>query len=224
MPFDLGGQCGPSTGEQHHRLVTNGIWEMPGGLQLSGLYFFGSGQRSGTQAGRDGRDSGGKSNRLRTDGTIVERNNWVGLPIHRVDMKLAWPIPAGAYEIEASVEIFNLFNHANFYTYVTNEASPSYGNPASVVPGRLRAADGGRRPEGELLAGHGSAGRPGEGTPLRTPAVPSRKRLADTDTRQQGGFMRRALALGSHRVTQLHAGGPGRRTAARLRHPRGKRA
>ena len=129
IPRDLGGQCGPSTGEQHHRLVTNGIWEMPGGLQLSGLYFFGSGQRSLTQAGRDGRDSGGKSNRLRTDGTIVERNNWVGLPIHRVDMKLAWPIPAGAYEIEASVEIFNLFNHANFYTYVTNEASPSYGLP-----------------------------------------------------------------------------------------------
>ena len=57
------------------------------------------------------------------------RNNWVGLPIHRVDMKLAWPIPAGAYEIEASVEIFNVFNHANFYTYVTNESSPSYGNP-----------------------------------------------------------------------------------------------
>ena len=61
----------------------------------------------------------------------MPRNNWVGLPIHRVDMKLAWPIPAGAYEIEASVEIFNLFNHANFYTYVTNESSPSYGNRVS---------------------------------------------------------------------------------------------
>ena len=43
-------------------------------------------------------------------------------------MKLAWPIPAGAYEIEASMEIFNLFNHANFFQYVTSESSPSYGN------------------------------------------------------------------------------------------------
>ena len=128
IPFDLGGQCGPSTGEQHHRLVTNAIWEAPGGLQLSGLYFFGSGQRSATTYGTDFRDSGGKSNRLRPDGALVPRHDWVGLPIHRVDMKLAWPIPAGAYEIEASLEVFNLFNHANFYTYVTNESSPSYGN------------------------------------------------------------------------------------------------
>ena len=129
IPFDLGGECGPSTGEQHHRLVTNAIWEAPGGLQLSGLYFFGSGQRSATTYGTDFRDSGGKSRRLRPDGSLVTRHDWVGLPIHRVDMKLAWPIPAGAYEIEASVEIFNVFNHANFYTYVTNESSPSYGNP-----------------------------------------------------------------------------------------------
>ena len=129
IPFDLGGQCGPSTGEQHHRLVTNAIWETPGGLQLSGLYFFGSGQRSATSYGTDFRDSGGKSNRLRPDGALVPRHDWVGLPIHRVDMKLAWPIPAGAYEIEASLEVFNLFNHANFYSYVTNESSPSYGNP-----------------------------------------------------------------------------------------------
>ena len=126
---DLGGQCGPGTGEQHHRLVTNAIWEMPGGAQLSGLYFFGSGNRWGTNYGADLRNSGGKSTRLRPDGTIVPRNNFVGNPIHRVDMKLAWPVQAGAYEIEASIEVFNLFNHANFFQYTTAEASPSYGLP-----------------------------------------------------------------------------------------------
>ena len=126
---DLGGECGPSTGEQHHRLVTNAIWEMPGGAQLSGLYFFGSGQRWGTSYGADLRNSGNKSTRLRPDGTIVPRNDFVGNPIHRVDMKLAWPVQAGAYEIEASLEVFNLFNHANFYQYTTAEASPAYGLP-----------------------------------------------------------------------------------------------
>ena len=102
---------------------------MPGGLQLSGLYFFGSGNRAATTISGDPRNSGGKSNRYRPDGSLVPRNDWVGLPIHRIDMKLAWPIQAGAYEIEASLEVFNLLNHANFYTYVTNESSPSYGLP-----------------------------------------------------------------------------------------------
>ncbi|MCY4122734.1 MAG: TonB-dependent receptor [Acidobacteria bacterium] len=126
---DLGGECGPGQGEQNHRLVANGIWEMPGGIQFSGLYFYGSGQRWPTTYGADLRNSGNKSLRLRPDGAIVPRNDFVGDPIHRVDLKLARPIPVGRFEVEASLEVFNLFNHANFFQYVTAEASPSYAQP-----------------------------------------------------------------------------------------------
>jgi len=53
----------------------------------------------------------------------------VGDPIHRADLQLARPIPVGRFEVEASLEVFNLFTHANFFQYVPAEASPSYAQP-----------------------------------------------------------------------------------------------
>jgi hypothetical protein len=40
---DLGGEWTLATTDQRHRAVFNGIWQLPYGFQLSGLYFFGSG-------------------------------------------------------------------------------------------------------------------------------------------------------------------------------------
>ena len=36
---------------------------------------------------------------------------------------------SGAVRVDAIVELFNVFNHANYGSYVTSEASPSYGRP-----------------------------------------------------------------------------------------------
>src|SRR5207247_6375330 len=38
-----------SSGSQRHRAVTNGIWDLGHGFQLSGIYFFGSGERFRTR-------------------------------------------------------------------------------------------------------------------------------------------------------------------------------
>jgi hypothetical protein len=127
---DLGDQYGPAEGEQTHRAVFNAIWEAPLGVQLSGLYFYGSGQRVATTDGRDLRDSGGYARRLRPDGTIVPRNNCVGLPIHRVDLRFVRPFRLfGSVRVEGSLEVFNLFNHENFASYTTAEANPAFGKP-----------------------------------------------------------------------------------------------
>src|SRR5262249_25578903 len=82
---DLGGECGLGASgsydaaDQRHRAVFNGIWDLTHGLQLSGLYFYGSGYRFTTTYGGDLRDTGGLVNpRLRPNGTIVPRNNFVG--------------------------------------------------------------------------------------------------------------------------------------------------
>jgi hypothetical protein len=137
---DLGGEWTYAVGDQRHRAVFNGIWNLPYKLELSGLYFFGSGQRTATTYGGDLRDTGGGSGgsspgRLRPDGTIVPRNNFVGKPLHRVDLRVQRRLPLGGQRsIVPMVEVFNLFNHANYGAYVTDEAAGVlYGRPVQAV-------------------------------------------------------------------------------------------
>jgi hypothetical protein len=131
---DLGDDYSLAATDQRHRLVFNGIWQVGGGFQLSGLYFYGSGERLATIYGVDLRDVGegfeAFAQRVRPDGTLVPRNGFVGNPVHRVDLRLQERIPiAGQVAIDAIFEVFNLFDRANYGTYVTDEASPLYGEP-----------------------------------------------------------------------------------------------
>src|SRR5262245_19968436 len=62
VPFrtvpDIGGEYSLAVGDQRHRAVFNGIWQLRYGFQLSGLYFFGSGERFPTSWGTDLRQMG----------------------------------------------------------------------------------------------------------------------------------------------------------------------
>jgi hypothetical protein len=131
---DLGGEYSLAAGDQRHRAVFSGIYEAPLGIQVSGMYFFGSGTRRTTSYGGDLRNVGGTAvseQRLRPDGTIVPRNNLVGYPIHRVDMRLQKKVGLGGNRSIAGVlEVFNLLNHENYGSYTTQESSASYGLPS----------------------------------------------------------------------------------------------
>lgn len=132
---DLGEQYGLAVGDQRHRAVFNGIWDMGYGFQLSGLYFFGSGQRFETNYGGDRRNRGSTTGpqgaRLRPDGTVVPRNNLVGQPIHRVDLRFQKRFSlAGSLAIDGMLEVFNLFNHENYGSYTTVESNRRYGQPS----------------------------------------------------------------------------------------------
>jgi hypothetical protein len=120
-----------STGfDQRHRMTVNAISDLPYGIQLSGLYFFASGQRFETSYGGDLRDTGGVSSRLRPDGTIVPRNNFVGRPLHRVDVRMQKRLSLGSgVHIDGIAEVFNAFNHANYGAYITDESNRLYGQP-----------------------------------------------------------------------------------------------
>ena len=60
----------------------------------------------------------------------MPRNNLVGDPVHRVDIRLQERIPLpGTVRIDGMFEVFNLFDRANYGTYVTNEAASNYGQP-----------------------------------------------------------------------------------------------
>jgi hypothetical protein len=130
VPEDIGNNWAYAQGDQRHRAVFNGIWELPFELQLSGLYMYGSGQVFPTNYGADLRNSGNAFLRLRPDGTIAPRDGVRGNPIHRTDLRVVrrFRIQQGL-RAEASFEVFNVFNHVNYGNYVTVEASSLYGQP-----------------------------------------------------------------------------------------------
>jgi carboxypeptidase family protein len=140
VPFplapDLAGEYGWSAGDQRHRAVVNGIWTLPRGLQLSGLYFYGSGARAQTTCGcgdtrRTGRGAGG---RLRLDGTVIPLGGFVGQPLHRVDLRLQQRVPiSGRMRVDGIFEVFNVFNYENYGTYTLAESNRNFGKPAQNV-------------------------------------------------------------------------------------------
>jgi hypothetical protein len=128
---DLGADHGLGATDQRHRAVFNGIWQMKYGFQLSGIYFYGSGERLATTYGGDTRLTGdSRGNRLRPNGTIVPRNNFVGKPIHRVDTRIQKRFALRSrVKLDGIAEVFNVLNHANFGSYVTQENNSGYGKP-----------------------------------------------------------------------------------------------
>jgi hypothetical protein len=140
LASDMGGEYTLAATDQRHRAVFNGIWDVGYGLQLSGVYFFGSGKRYGTSYGGDLRNVGesntgaigaSQTPRLRPDGTLVPRNSLVGAPVNRVDLRLQRRFRlAGRAGVDGLLEVFNLFNHANYGSYVTVESNRNYGQPS----------------------------------------------------------------------------------------------
>jgi hypothetical protein len=121
---DLGQEYGLATTDQRHRAVFNGIWDVGYGFQVSGLYFYGSGQRFASTYG------GGDRTRLRPDGSIVPRNNFTGLPLHKVDFRLQRRFALrGRRSVDGIVEAYNLLNHANYGSYTLAESNVTYGKP-----------------------------------------------------------------------------------------------
>jgi hypothetical protein len=131
---DFGGEWTLGVGDQRHRAVFNGIVDVGYGFQVSGLYFYGSGKRRATTYGGDLRRMGSFStNRLRPDGTIVPRNNFVGDPLHRVDVRLQRRFNFAGVSIDGIAEVFNLFNHENYGNYITAESNRNYGRPTATA-------------------------------------------------------------------------------------------
>jgi hypothetical protein len=134
VPFatapDMGGEWALSDADQRHRFVLNGIWQVGGGFQVSGLLYHGSGIRSASFYGGDERQTNADfSQRLRPDGTIVPRNSFIQPAENRVDLGFQQRIPLGArVSIDAIAGIFNVFNVENF-TLVTEEGADDFGEP-----------------------------------------------------------------------------------------------
>ena len=139
VPFPVnaafGDDYGPGVTDQRHRAVFNGIWDIGYGFQASGIYFYGSGEHFAVTSGAGVSTTlmgAAGSDRLRTNGTIVPRNSFVGRPIKRLDVRVQRHFRAGPHlGADGVVEVFNAFNRANYGGYVTNESSLQFGQPSS---------------------------------------------------------------------------------------------
>jgi carboxypeptidase family protein/TonB-dependent receptor-like protein len=129
----VGGGFGQS-GDQRHRAVLNGVWDLGYGFQLSGVYFYGSGERFATNTGVDLRTQGNNAAselRLRADGSFIPRAAIVGKSIHRLDARIQKRLPLFAHvTADGLFEVYNVFNHANYGSYTTVETNAQYGKPS----------------------------------------------------------------------------------------------
>jgi hypothetical protein len=131
VPFavapDLGNEYTLADTDQRHRAVFSGIWEVGKGFQVSGLHYLGAGIRSATTYGGDNRGLGaGGSARLRPDGTIVPRNDYIQPAQNKTDLRVQQRIPLGnRVNIDLIGEAFNVFNRPN-WGITTQQSSTNY--------------------------------------------------------------------------------------------------
>jgi len=122
VPFelaqDLNGEWSFAEGDQRHRMVMNGIWQVGHGFQLSGIHYFSAGDRSATSYGGDLRVLGAGSverQRLRPDGTIVPRNDFTQPARNRTSLRVQQRVTLpNRVSIDVMAEAFNVFNVENF--------------------------------------------------------------------------------------------------------------
>jgi hypothetical protein len=137
VPFavagDLGNEFTLADTDQRHRAVLSAIWEVGRGFQVSGLHYLGAGIRSGHNYGGDERNVGaGGSARLRPNGTIVPRNDFIQPAQNKTDVRVQQRIPLGGRRsIDLLAEAFNVFNRPN-WGITTQESSANFNQRTSA--------------------------------------------------------------------------------------------
>ena len=122
VPFelaqDLGGEWSFAEGDQRHRMVLNGIWQVGHGFQVSGIHYTSAGDRSATSYGGDLRVLGAGSverQRLRPDGTITPRNDFTQPARNRTNLRIQQRVSLPhRIAIDVMAEAFNVFSQENF--------------------------------------------------------------------------------------------------------------
>ena len=132
---DLGADYSLAVSDQRHRAVFNGIWQLGYGFQLSGVYFYGSGPALSDQLRR--RPS--QRRHRRQSPAAPGRVDRSAQQLRRRSRSIGWtrapeavPDP-GRIGIDGILEVFNLFNHANYGAYTTTEVSPATARRTSTI-------------------------------------------------------------------------------------------
>jgi hypothetical protein len=116
-------------GDQRHRVSFNGIWDIGFGFQASGLFIWGDNGKATPTSGVDALQTGGAAGRVRANGTVIPRNSFDIPDYTRTDVRLQRRFGIGRARVEGIIEVFNVFNHANYGSFVLNESNSRFGQP-----------------------------------------------------------------------------------------------
>jgi hypothetical protein len=95
------------TGEDRHIVRANGVYSLPMGFQLSGVWQFNSGSYSSYTSGRNPLGGFG-NNRLRNDLSFVPLNTFKNEANHRLDLRVAKDFSLGGNRrLQVTAEVFN---------------------------------------------------------------------------------------------------------------------
>ena len=129
---DLEGEWSFAEGDQRHRFVLNGIWQVGRGFQMSVIQYASAGDRSATSYGGDLRVLGAGSverQRLRPNGTIVPRNAFTQPMRNRTNLRFQQRVTLPhRLAIDVLAEAFNVFNRSNL-TINAQENNAQYLQP-----------------------------------------------------------------------------------------------
>jgi hypothetical protein len=137
---DLDAEYGYSDRDQRHRFNTWFLWQAPWDINVNARYSYRSAQPQSLKP--DGTPSvnpwmvAGPSDRIRSDGSIVTRNN--GRKDNKyssLDLRLSKEFQLSALTIEPIIEAFNLFNSDNFL-------APEVTNLVFNFDGTIRSGNG----------------------------------------------------------------------------------
>ena len=117
---------------QRNTLRFNGVWSLPKGFALSGYWGYGSPNPSSTTS-TNVDPLGIGSTRVRSDLSIIPRNNFKGDNFQTLDLHLSKDLKFGErFKLTGIAEVFDLYNHQQF-TYNTLETSSAFGKASGTA-------------------------------------------------------------------------------------------
>lgn len=134
-PFNIMADWAKSTDFQRHTLRFNGIWTMPKGFQLTAYWALGSPDSAYTTS-TNVNPLGDGSTRIRSDLSVIPRDNFYSDTFQTMDMHLSKTFQLGEHiKVTGIAEAFNLYNHGQ-YTYNLLETATSFGqrNGSAYAP------------------------------------------------------------------------------------------
>jgi hypothetical protein len=133
------GEWGPASSDERHRLVAMGVFDLPGGLQVSPIFQAASARPYTLTAGLDLNGDGTLNDRYidPATGTQVAVNSEPGDPFLLLDLRVTKFLSlTETWKLSVFGEVFNVFNAANFgSSYNGNARSVTFRQPVGFIPG-----------------------------------------------------------------------------------------
>jgi hypothetical protein len=124
---------GPATNDVRHRVVVNGTYALPLGIQLGGVLTASSAPPYTIITGFDGNGDRNVNDRPIVNGVMVQPNSARGDGYVDMDLRVGKSLAVGAGRLELFWEMFNVFNTVNYGGYNGNMRSVSFGQPSFAL-------------------------------------------------------------------------------------------